>query len=577
MHIHDEEEQQEIAADEERVELDSLQKHIMGSREEVSEVAMPLAGWALAVLVILDTVGNVLGVPVVTGALLSATQEPTHSLAVVAFIFQLAGAVGAGLMLYKSHWRFWWRTLLMGNPQNPPESRGNVHLGEKFRSLRTKLASKGRTLKEDTRNRFRKRLEESRGNAEDGEEGEEAGSSPQRWPWIHAAMPLVLIVLGFASIVLLWPAGILAALMVACIALATYFLLDVATELAGALWARIKTSYGSMMGVCFGIGAAVACYLLFGAGNMLVYSRQVWIGGHYFPFRLLQLFILCGIVILLRAQRRVELKHFRFYRATRPAAAQPKTCHVFDFTGVAAQPACLSLDAEELPYVVVLARHKGRCYEIVDRSSRLPLMSRVFTVLNLDALQTRIGTDWTEVRGNGDTFLAKARFTVTTTSLDSLCSSATSERGGILLPKHLVSIFLKDLFRTETPRALLDQLLRDALDEHSVTGEDTACASLPERFQQRLRDHFVNAVVKKKASDEEARALNEAVDCLLACAGVMLEIAPLDLTHDTDAECEDVVIRIDPEPEAAPEADSGRGTPADSPGDAGGETPDQST
>jgi len=591
--------QQELIAKEEPICLDDVRDRIMGAQIPLSELSAPLIGWALVALLLVDMLGNIIGLPILTGSLIGGGQSGHAGAAVFAFVMQLIGLAVAGFLLYRSRWRIWLPTMFMSDGQADSCSSPEGLADRRFQSLFSKVADGGRRLREQTRRQLAE---------------QDVGESSQR-----RLIRIIVLILGLiasaALVIWLWQAAV----MVLLICMAAFAFWNDAIAAAHLFWAKIRLSYGSMMGLYLGVGSAAVFSLLIGAqkGLYLTYPVQTWYKGEFFAFRVLQLFVLCGLVLLVAAQRKVSPRYCVYYRAKRAAGKQEKTFQVFDFTKVSAWPVFLSLDPDELVKVVVLARREDGHYEIFDHSQRLPLMTRAFMILNLQALQNAIGEDCTEVEDSGDFFCCRARFAVQARSFEAL-HSALMDRLGNVLPDRPVGVFRDDLFKSERPRVLLDRMLRQLMDDYVADGQATARdlreeyravlnaaqeaamlspdqlatppdlaagniaglkltmigyeqlrtlrttlnerieaprqkwhtyrtrrlqakQQLPALFTTRLREHFVKSIRAGSSVQETDELLKETVDCLLQCSGIELEVESFDFAQGASRECEDMV------------------------------------
>ncbi len=395
-------------------------------------------------------------------------------------------AVG-GYLLYQSRWRFWWRTLSTNETDNLRSDRAGLLSGQ-FQSLFTRITEQGNRLREQAGDRVRSIVETPAPPEGQSEEEDETARGRRASVIVRKVIPLVVLLGGAGVILYFWPAAILSAVMLALIGVAVALLGDTALVSMQPYWQKVRNDYGSLMGVYLGVGLTVVSLFLIGASDFLRYPKQAWLGGQYFPFRLLQLCLLAGIVLVIRAQGKVAFKYFTFYRATRPQGQSPRTYHVFDFTKAAAWPAYLSFDPDELTKIVVLGRRQDRHYEVLDHSTRLSLMRQPYTILNLQALQGRIGLEETAIADSGDFFQATVKYVIMPRSFEALQSSMMAKLGNII-PERPMAVFLEDLFQNDTPRVLLDRVLKQTADayvgEHIQTARD-------------MRESFVSALAQAR-------------------------------------------------------------------------------
>lgn len=463
-------------AKEERITIDRLADTVFASQIPVSTVLNPVIGWALLSLVILDTVGNLLGIPVVTGSLLGGKSEASVGSVFILFALQLGVFCVAGAVLFRSPARFW---LLASSEDDHGEAAwagAGEQVKDRFVSLMGVVSKQTKKIREigDVKTEPPAAVQAEPSPSEGTAEGVKPDHGARRRRMIVALRVLVLVltVAGSAALVVWF---LRSAILLFLIGVGVFLLGDMAIALFNKLYPKVRSDVASSLGVLAGTGVAVVVSLLVGAehGLFTQYPYQTWVKGELFSFRVLEYFFLCGIIFSFGLVSSRSLKYSVFYRVNAPAGGPGNTYYVFDFASLSAWPAYVQLDPNTLGKVVVLARRSDKHYEILDHSERLPLLGRTFTVLNLAALQCRIGEATALFRDTGDIFVTWTRYMVLAHSFEALRASLVEKLGNIL-PDRAVGLLLEDLFKSQNPRGFLDKLLTEALNEYA--GEQQASA-----------------------------------------------------------------------------------------------------
>jgi len=456
-------EEHQGVAKEELIGIDKINDHMLSSQIPVSQFTGPLIGWALLALLVLDMVGNLLGIPVLTGWLLGGEQKVSPFAVVFAFVVQVGVLWAALVSLYKSPWRFWFLAMSgAGTGEDGGGSSGVPDFKSKFSSLMGRLSEQKRKLQEATK------------RATEGPPSEADQRRAKRRQGMKVLYTTLLLLAIAAGLVLLFFVR-QAAIMLLAISAAVFFLKDSVFALAKPIVPKIRSDYASLLGVLLGTAlAAVSSLLLNGqSGLFLRYPVKVWYRGDLFEFRLLQLFLLSGAVIALGLLFKTSLRYATFFRATAPAGGPDRAYYTFNYAALSTWPVHVRLDPDSLPKVVVLGQRQDKTYELVDHSERLPLISRAFTILNLQMLQKTIGESRTRISDQGDFFSCEARYIVLPRSLDALRGTLMEKLGNVL-PDRAVGSLLNDLFKSENPRGLLDKLLSETLTEYVSESQVTA-------------------------------------------------------------------------------------------------------
>lgn len=439
-------------AREELISIEEVGEKILASQIEVSRVVAPFFGWTFLSFVLLDVVGNIVGFPVFTGAIFGNNPQWAIVAATgMAFFLQIA-LFGCGIFcLFLSPWRFWISTMF-----SPLEFGGRTLgadklLDEKFRSLFGVLTEKGRRIVDAGQ-----------------EEGETSVGVPIS---VRVGLMIVALIAAVYLISWLWFAAV--SLMV--IGTAVALLSDKGVKCFNVLWVKISSDYGSLMGTYLGAALAGASSLLVGAqrGLYLRYPLQVWVNGYFFTFRLVEVFLLAGIILVLVSQTKAGLKCAIFYRAQKPVGGFKKTYHVFDFRRVATWPVYLHIDPNSISKAVVLLRKDDKHYEVFDHTLRIPLMSGVFTILNLSALEAQFVDSRSPVKDNREFFTCVAEYRIKPRTLDSIKGTMLGSIA-TALPDRTVGLFMDEIFKNERPLNFLNDTLSGAIDDYSNGRNQTA-------------------------------------------------------------------------------------------------------
>lgn len=463
------------------VSIEALGDKVLASQFHVSRIITPFLGWLFLSIFFLDVVGNIAGFPILTGTLvggyipvdergdplsqreyeaakLNTKKDPTYHWetrvipavgAITSFCIQIAILGLSIFFLYFSPWRFWLPAMFSSDEMGGGNSGNNRLVDERFRSLFAKISEKGlRAVPVESQEKD-----------------------------VNLTMATCVFLLGMAivgALVLitwLWKSAII--LLV--IGVSVMVMGDRAVKCAHLFWERISTDYGSMMGFYLGIALAVAFSLLIGGQLGLYYQfpYQVWYAGDFFVFRILEILLLSGIVFVLSSQSNAALKCAVFYRAQKPEAGFRRTYHVFDYRKVASWPVYIYLDPDSITKAVVLLRRDDKHYEVIDHSLRIPLMSGIFTVLNLSALEARLGDTRVRIKDGREFFTCEAEYRISPRSFDSLKSTMLGELG-ISFPDRAVGLVLDEIFKNEKPLNLFNDIFATSFGEYSNGREQTA-------------------------------------------------------------------------------------------------------
>ncbi len=463
------------------VSIEALGDKILASQFHVSRIITPFLGWLFLSIFLLDVVGNIAGLPILTGTIVggyepfndsgkrlsyreyeTAKLNPAKGIpyhwetrvipavgAITSFCIQMASLGLSIFFLFFSPWRFWLPAMFSSDELGGGTSSSSRLVDERFRSLFAKISEGGLRV------------------APDGGQEEDVGLT-------MAARVFLLgmaIVGALMLITWLWKSAI----MLLVIGVSVMVMGDRAVKCAHLFWERISSDYGSMMGFYLGIALAVAFSLLIGGQLGLYYQfpYQVWYAGDFFVFRILEILLLSGIIFVLSSQSNAALKCAVFYRAQKPEAGFRRTYHVFDYRKVASWPVYVYLDPDSITKAVVLLRRDDKHYEVIDHSLRIPLMSGIFTVLNLSALEARLGDTRVRVKDGREFFTCEAEYRISPRSFDSLKSTMLGELGNSL-PDRAVGLVLDEIFKNEKPLNLFNDTFAKAFVEYSNGKNKTA-------------------------------------------------------------------------------------------------------
>ena len=592
-------------AREELIDIAVVNDRILDTQSNVSRVAAPAVAYAFLTLLVLDIVGNILGVPVITGLLLAGSGKASVGLAVTALLLQGVALAVVVVSLLKSPWRFWLTSrtdlddsMFKSNSEGALEN-AMLQSKKRFQSLFGKVATQ--------RKQLRSKLEKQ----------------PNAWGRVlPPAVAVSLIVLGDLTLVFAWRVAVVLLLLgVLCIALS-----DEVVKLVRRIGPRIRRDYGSSIGILVGVALAFVLLLLGGGegGGLQTFWPSVWIKGDYFAFRILEIFLLGLLVVIQMVHSVTSLRHYQYFRAQQRTPNSQKAMYVWDFQHLATWPTFIRIDPETLGKVIVLGRTNERDYELVDYSLRLPLLARSYAVLDLNALQYKVGDLPRTFSDAGDFFDCTIHYVIQPKSFEGLGAGLLSNSNGVL-PDRAVSLILEELFKSESPRAFLDRIsslsLAKFMGEENLTAKDleekyTEVASeareasmltrsqlsspecsagspqevslgiigyeqersswetfkkraeepralwaryrqkrqrigneLPAIFQATLREYFLETI-SMDGDDVDAskkQTVEQTVDCLLAASGIAIVVNSCTFASECATRCEDMMQTIEEE------------------------------
>ncbi|MCG3144152.1 MAG: hypothetical protein HONDAALG_01545 [Gammaproteobacteria bacterium] len=489
------------------VSIEAIGDKVLASQFHVSRIITPFIGWLLLTFVLFDVMGNIIGFPVITGSIfggvkrISGTDDPytsrhgfevtkrdsekspqfrwvavvhTRAAGAVSFGIQLVILVASVGFLYFSPWRFWLPVMFSTDEFESGVFEKIPLVGGKFRSLYSIISESGLRI---------------------AQAGIKEDEDPHSFTiGFRVFLSVIVIVCSMILMAVLWHASV----MLLVIGVFVIVFGDSAMKCVHLFWQRISSDFGSLLGMYLGVALAAAFSLLMGAQWGLYYQFpfQVWFLGDFFVFRLLEVFLLSAVILMLSVQSQAGLKCAVFYRAQKPEAGFRRSYHVFDYRKVASWPVFVYLDPDSITKAVVLLRRDDKHYEVIDHSLRIPLMSGIFTVLNLSALESRLGDTRVRVKDGREFFTCEAEYRISPRSFDSLKSTMLGELGNSL-PDRAVGLVLDEIFKNEKPLNLFNDTFAKAFVEYS-NGKNKTARDIREKYTSieaeiRVASMFVDA------------------------------------------------------------------------------------
>lgn len=392
-------------------------------------------GWALLTLAVLDCVGNVVGLPILTGALGAAS--PGTGGTILVLIVQLALFGGAFKLLYQSKVMLW----VMDDTFD-------------FQSV------------DD--GPLQKRVREQAGAITQKVKGVRAQVN-ERLSGVNTALRYaILAALGALCLVALFTARHL--IFVAAALFLAYAIEGGALlRLIHAIGPRIRDEEDSItkMGIVAGAVAALLFLLLFGLqmGAIATYIHHAYGRGDLVILQVIDVVLLTFLVFLVQIAAKRSLEGATYYlinsgvaNLTRPVVQS------FDFSSQQTVPIFGRFEENSLPAIVVVGQNADGGYDITNPRKFMALHHRKLHVLDMRqfSLQLPRNVAYKDPFGyftGTFSFSAIARSTAAM-SAEQLAQMQTGA------PEQLVQVMMTDLFMNPSLNALLSRTAVKAIDRY---------------------------------------------------------------------------------------------------------------
>ena len=392
-------------------------------------------GWALLTLAVLDCLGNIVGIPILTGNIGAAM--PGTGGTIMALILQLALFGGAIKLLYQSKVMLWVMDDTYDFQSAPDDS-----VKDRFRKNAGRITDKAKDVRASVNERL---------------SGVNKGL---RYAILAGLGALCLVALFTARHLLIVAAALFVAYAIEGGAL---------LRLVHAIGPRIRDEEDSIskMGIVAGGVAALLLFLLIGLqmGALIHYLHHAYVLGDVVILQVVDVVLLSFLVFLVQvaAKRSLEGADYYLINSGGNNIARP-VVQSFDFSSQQTVPIFGRFEENSLPAVVVVGQNADGGYDITNPRKFMALHHRKLHVLDMRqfSLQLPRNVAYKDPFGyftGTFSFSAIAR----STAAMSAEQLAQMQKGA---PEQLVQVMMTDLFMNPSLNVLLSRTAVKAIDRY---------------------------------------------------------------------------------------------------------------